>query len=124
MRFGKWLLKVVISYAIFITIGLLLSFIPARQLALSEEMFFNLRMFFMLLGPIYLTVTVKIILTFLAASKGQEEDTAQTSRGILFAVTALLLFANLSNAETISDLSTGYIQGKGLRNLKKRNTIP
>ena len=31
----------------------------------------------------------------------------------------MLLFANLSNAETISDLTAGYIQGKGLRSLEK-----
>lgn len=29
IRFGKWLLKVVVSYAVFIVIGLLLSFVPA-----------------------------------------------------------------------------------------------
>ena len=75
-RFGKWLLKTVISYAVFITIGLLLSLVPARQLGLSEESFFNLRIFFMLFGPIYLTVIGQIILTFLAASKGQEKDAA------------------------------------------------
>ena len=118
-RSGKWLLKVVISYAVFIVIGLLLSLVPASRLGLSEEMFLNLRMFFMLFGPIYLTLIVKIILTFLSAIKGQTKDIAEKSRGILFAVTALLLFANLSNAETISDLTAGYIQGKGLRNLEK-----
>ena len=119
IRFGKWLLKVVVSYAVFIVIGLLLSFVPAGRLGLSEEMFLNLRMFFMLFGPIYLTLIVKIIFTFLAAAKGKEKDKTEKSRGILFAVTALLLFANLSNAQTVSDLTSGYIQGKGLRNLEK-----
>ncbi len=118
-RFGRWMLKVAVSYAIFIAVGLLLSLVPASRLGLSEEMFFNLRMFFMLFGPIYLTLIVKIILTFLAAAKGRVKDTAEKSRGILFAVTALLLFANLSNAQTVSDLTAGYIQGKGLRNLEK-----
>ena len=66
-RFGKWLRKVIVSYAVFIAIGLLLSLVSASRLGLSEEMFFNLRMFFMLLGPIYLTLIVKIILTFLSA---------------------------------------------------------
>ena len=50
MRFGKWLLKAIVSYAVFIAAGLLLSFVPARRLGLSEEMFLNLRMFFMLFG--------------------------------------------------------------------------
>ena len=119
VRFGKWLIKVVVSYAVFIGIGLLFSFVPARQVGMSEGMFLNLRMFFMLLGPIYLTLIVKIILLFLATIKGRTKDIAEKNRGILFAVTALLLFANLSNAETISDLTAGYIQGKGLRNLEK-----
>lgn len=119
MRFGKWLLKAIVSYAVFIAAGLLLSFVPARRLGLSEEMFLNLRMFFMLFGPIYLTLFVKIILTFIAAAKRREPDVSERSRGILFAVTALLLFANLSNAQTVSDLASGTIQGKGLRNLER-----
>ena len=113
------MLKVVASYTVFITVGLLLSFVPAGKLGLSEEVFFNLRMFFMLFGPVYLTLLVKIILTFLAAAKRQEQGAAEKSQGVLFAVTALLLFANLSTAETVSDFTDGYIQGKGLRNLEK-----
>lgn len=119
IRFGKWLLKVAASYVVFIVIGLLLSLVPASRLGLSEGMFFNLRMFLMLFGPIYITLIVKIIFTFLAAAKGKEKDTAEKSRGVLFAVTALLLFANLSNAHTVSDLTAGYVQGKGLRNLER-----
>ena len=118
-RFGQWLRKVIVSYAVFIAIGLLLSLVSASRLELSEEMFFNLRMFFMLLGPIYLTLIVKIILTFLSAIKEMTKDTAEKSRGVLFAVTALLLFVNLSNAHTVSDLTAGYLQSKGLRNLEK-----
>ena len=119
MRFGKWLLKAIVSYAVFIAAGLLLSFVPAGRLGLSEEMFLNLRMFFMLFGPVYLTLFAKIILTFIAAAKRREPDVSERSRGILFAVTALLLFANLSNAQTVSDLASGTIQGKGLRNLER-----
>ena len=37
----------------------------------------------------------------------------------MFSITALLLFANLSSARTISDLTAGHLQGKGLRNLEK-----
>ena len=119
IRLGKWLWKVMASYAVFIAVGLLLALVPASQIGLSEEMFLDLRMFFMMFGPIYLTLIVKIILTFLSAIKGRTKDIAEKNRGILFAVTALLLFANLSNAETISDLTAGYIQGKGLRSLEK-----
>ena len=119
VRFGKWLLKVIVSYAVFISIGLLLSLVPARRIGLSEGMFLNLRMFLMLFGPLYLTLIVKIVLAFLTAIKGKTKDIAEKSRGVLFAVTALLLFANLSNAQTVSDFAAGYIQSKGLRNLEK-----
>lgn len=124
IRFGKWLLKVAVSYAVFIAIGLLFSLVPASRLGLTEEMFLNLRMFFMLFGPIYLTLISKIILIILAAAKGTTKDTAEKNQGVLFAIAALLLFANLSNAETVSDLASGYIQGKGLRNLKKSKRYP
>ena len=72
--FGKWLLKITEFYAVFIIIGMPLSLVPAGWLGLSEEMFFNLRMFFMLFGPIYLTLIVKIILTVLTAIKGQTNE--------------------------------------------------
>ena len=117
--FGKWLLKITEFYAVFIIIGMPLSLVPAGWLGLSEEMFFNLRMFFMLLGPVYLTLIVKIMLTLLAAVKGRTKDVARETRGVLFIVTTLLLFANLSSAGTISDLTAGHIQGKGLRVLEK-----
>ena len=119
VRFGKWLLKAIVSYAVFIAAGLLLSFVPARRLGLSEEMFLNLRMFFMLFGPVYLTLFAKIILTFIAAAKRREPDVSERSRGILFAVTALLLFANLSNAQTVADLSSGLIESEGLKSLNR-----
>ena len=73
----------------------------------------------MLLGPVYLTLIVKIMLTLLAAVKGRTKDVARETRGVLFIVTTLLLFANLSSAGTISDLTAGHIQGKGLRVLEK-----
>ena len=74
VRFGKWLVKVAASYAAFIVIGMLLSLVPAGRLGLSEEQFFNFRMFFMLLGPIYLTLIVKIILTIIAAAKRRSKS--------------------------------------------------
>ena len=119
IRFGKWLIKVGISYAVFIGIGWLLGRIPAGRFGLSEEIFLNLRMFFMLLGPIYLTLIVKIVLTILAAIRHKEKDTAGQNRGVLQAITAILLLANLPNAQTVADLSSGLIEGKGLRSLNR-----
>ena len=60
----------------------------------------------MLFGPIYLTLIVKIILTFIADTRGKAKDTSEENRGILFAFTALLLFANLSDAESVSKTVT------------------
>ena len=119
IRFEKWILKVVISYAVFIGIGWLLGRIPAERIGLSEDMFFDLRMFFMLFGPIYLTLIVKIVLTILAVIKHKEKDTAEQNRGVLLAVTAILMLANLSNAQTAADLSSGLIESKGLKSLNR-----
>ena len=119
VRFVKWLIKVVISYAVFIGIGWLLGRIPAERIGLSEDMFFDLRMFFMLFGPIYLSLIVKIVLTILAAIKHKENDTAEQNRGVLLAVTAILMLANLSNAQTAADLSSGLIESKGLKSLNR-----
>ena len=119
VRFVKWLIKVVISYAVFIGTGWLLGRIPAQKIGLSEDMFFDLRMFFMLFGPIYLSLIVKIVLTILAAIKHKEKDTAEQNRGVLLAVTAILMPANLSNAQTAADLSSGLIESKGLKSLNR-----
>ena len=119
IQWGKWALKSAVSYAVFILMGLLLSFVPAGQIGLSEEQFFHLRMFLMLLGPIYLTLITKIILTFISAAKKQTKSSAGYRQGILFVVTALLLFADLSDGQTVSDFTDGYIHSKGLRNLQK-----
>lgn len=117
--FGKWLLKITESYAVFIIIGMPLSLVPAGWLGLSEEMFFNLRMFFMLLGPVYLTLIVKIMLTIIAAAKRRSKDVSEKAHGALFIVTGFLLLANLLGADTISDFADGYIQGKGMRVLEE-----
>lgn len=119
IRFEKWILKVVISYAVFIGIGWLLGRIPAEKIGLSEDMFFDLRIFFMLFGPIYLTLIVKIVLTILAVIKHKEKDTAEQNRGVLLAFTAILMLANLSNAQTMADLSSGLIESKGLKSLNR-----
>lgn len=51
IRFEKWIPKVIISYAVFIGIGWLLGRIPAEKIGLSEDMFFDLRMFLCCLAP-------------------------------------------------------------------------
>lgn len=51
IRFEKWILKVIISYAVFIGIGWLLGRIPAEKIGLSEDMFFDLWMFLCCLAP-------------------------------------------------------------------------
>lgn len=124
-RLGKWLCKALGSYAAFIALGMLLSRIPAEQIGLHEPMFTNLRMCFMLFGPIYLTLIAKILLAFIASARGQVRDVAEDGRGILFTLTALLLLVNLSQAQTVSDLASGHVQGKGLRTLQNsRNVSP
>ena len=120
----KWLGKTAGTYAVFIAVGGLLSLIPASRINLSEETFFSLRMFLVLFGPIYLTLIAKIILTLLSIKNGQTKDIAENSQGVLFAVTSLLMFVNLSNAETITDLTDSYIQNKGLQHLKTSKQYP
>ena len=56
-------------------------------------------------------------MTILAAIKHKEKDTAEQNRGVLLAVTAILMPANLSNAQTAADLSSGLIESKGLKSL-------
>lgn len=73
----------------------------------------------MLFGPIYLSLIVKIVLTILAAIKHKGNDTAEQNRGVLLAVTAILMLANLSNAQTAADLSSGLIESKGLKSLNR-----
>ena len=55
----------------------------------------------------------------LAAIKHKEKDTAEQNRGVLLAVTAILMLANLSNAQTAADLSSGLIESKGLKSLNR-----
>ncbi|HIS69234.1 MAG TPA: hypothetical protein IAA58_07745 [Candidatus Gallacutalibacter stercoravium] len=80
-RLGKRLLKVLAFYAVFLLLGLLLSFIPARQLGLLEESYFNLKIFFILLGPIYSILIAKIVLTFIGVSHLRNADNTQTISG-------------------------------------------
>lgn len=68
----------------------------------------------MLFGPIYLTLIVKIVLTILAVIKHKEKDTAEQNRGVLLAFTAILMLANLSNAQTMADLSSGLIESRSI----------
>ncbi len=113
-RLGKWLLKVGVTYAVFAIAGLGFSLIPARSLGLSEQQYFRLRMFFILLGPVCLTLLIRIILTLTGIRRG---NAAVNSQGPLLALSSLLLFFNLSHAQSVSDLTTGLFQAKGLDQL-------
>ena len=118
-RLGKWLGKAAVSYALCIAIGHLLSRVPAGRLGLSAASFFHLRMCLMLLGPIYLALIARIVRTILSPARPPQSGKAEPGRGILLAVTALMLFADLSTAQTLSDWSAGAIQGRGLRHLAR-----
>ena len=124
MRFGKWLLKAIVSYAVFIAAGLLLSFVPARRLGLSEEMFLNLRMFFMLFGPIYLTLFVKIILTFIAAAKRREPDVSREARESCSLSPPCCCLPICPTHKRFPTLRPELSKAKGCGTWKEANSIP
>lgn len=118
-RFGKWIIKVLVSYGFFIAIGMLLGMIPAESIGLSEKMFLNLRMFFMLLGPIYLTLIVKIVLTFMNKSRNQNQAMSERGFRTATAVMNILIFFNLTNGKILTDGAEAWVQSKGLRTIEK-----
>lgn len=123
-RFARWAAKVIVSYAAFFVIGTLLSLVPAGWLGLSETAFFSLRMAIMLLGPVYLTLIIRIGMAFAQMGRGGGKVPAKTGRGAMFAPAALLVLANLSDARTVSDLVDGAVCGRGLRNLRGGRRYP
>ncbi len=72
-RFGKQLMGMIFLYVIFILIGILLAHAPVQKLGLSENVFLNLRMFFIFLGPVYLMVFCKIIGIIKQQTKGERD---------------------------------------------------
>ena len=113
VRFVKWLIKVVISYACLSGSAGFSGGSPLKELAFPRICFSICGCFSCCLARIYLSLIVKIVLTILAAIKHKENDTAEQNRGVLLAVTAILMLANLSNAQTAADLSSDSSKAKG-----------
>ena len=93
-------------------------------MGLTWERHNDLCMLVMLLGPIYTTIIAKIILLFVNRHMIAESDEAETGRGISMAIAGILLMADLADSRTIGDLASGYVQGKGLDNLRKSRRYP
>ena len=125
-RFGKWFVKVVAIYAVFIAVGMLLFRIPAYSVGLSEKIWTDIRMFFMLFGPIYLTLIFKSILVIICAVKSRhnaadnkggkpgEKEAADRGRDAALIVAGILLFVDLLSMQSAADLTVNYSAGKGL----------
>ena len=74
-RFAKWLAKAAAAYLFFFLTGLLMGLVPAGSLGLSGPAFFSLRMCWMLLGPVYVTLVARLILAFLPAACTRTNET-------------------------------------------------
>ena len=120
----RWLLKAAASYIIFFLISLLLRQVSPDAMGLTWEKHNDLCMLVMLLGPIYTTIIAKIILLFVNRHMITESDKAETGRGISMAIAGILLMADLAASRTIGDQASGYVQGKGLDNLRKSRRYP
>ena len=116
-RFAKWLAKAAAAYLFFFLTGLLMGLVPAGSLGLSGPAFFSLRMCWMLLGPVYVTLVARLILAFLPAARKPGPDSAEKGTKLVLAVAALLLLADLSGADTLPDLAGNSVQARGLHNL-------
>ena len=97
VRFVTWLIKVVISYAVFIGSAGFSGGSPLKELAFRGYVFRSADVYHAVWPHLSLSDR-KIVLTILAAIKHKENDTAEQNRGVLLAVTAILMLANLSNA--------------------------
>ncbi len=116
-RFAKWLAKAAAAYLFFFLTGLLMGLVPAGSLGLSGPAFFSLRMCWMLLGPVYVTLAARLILAFLPAAQKPGPGAAEKGTRLMLAVAALLLLADLSGADTLPDLAGNSVQARGLHNL-------
>lgn len=116
-RFAKWLAKAAAAYLFFFLTGLLMGLVPAGSLGLSGPAFFSLRMCWMLLGPVYVTLVARLILAFLPAARKPGPGAAEKGTRLMLAVAALLLLADLSGADTLPDLAGNSVQARGLHNL-------
>ena len=102
-RFVKWLAKAAAAYLFFFLTGLLMGLVPAGSLGLSGPAFFSLRMCWMLLGPVYVTLVSRLILAFLPAARKPGPGTAEKGTRLMLAVvialSQLLLCSSLAGRE-------------------------
>ena len=117
---GNGLLKVVASYAVFIAIGLLLSLVPAGELGLSEDSVFQPSDVFYAVRPnlSHLNRQNRFDLSGCRKRDRQRISRRKTTAFCLPSQPCCYL-PTYPTRETVSDLTAGYIQGKGLRNLEK-----
>ena len=85
-RFAKWLAKAAAAYLFFFLTGLLMGLVPAGSLGLSGPAFFSLRMCWMLLGPVYVTLAARLILAFLPAAQKPGPGAAEKGTRLMLAV--------------------------------------
>ncbi len=106
--FKKRMIKVIVCYAIFIFIGQLMSLFPQSALPI----FYDLRMFFMIFGPIYFMLILRIIHTFQNQKKEQ-------GRTLLFTLLSFLFMHHSDH-----DLTETVLINKGLRQIHNGKTSP
>ena len=108
-RFKNWLIKVIIYYIVFIVIGYFMSLLPQS----SQPIYYNLRMFFMVLGPLYLMLIIQIIKTF----RKQDEHTVEKGSHLLLTAISFLFMGRLLDFQKPYDLVEANLVNKGLRHM-------
>lgn len=108
-RFKNWLIKVIIYYIVFIVIGYFMSLLPQS----SQPIYYNLRMFFMVLGPLYLMLIIQIIKTF----RKQDEHTVEKGSHLLLTAISFLFMGRLLDFQKPYDLVEADLVNKGFRHM-------
>lgn len=108
-RFKNWLIKVIIYYIVFIVIGYFMSLLPQS----SQPIYYNLRMFFMVLGPLYLMLIIQIIKTF----RKQDEHTVEKGSHLLLTAISFLFMGRLLDFQKPYDLVEANLVNKGFRHM-------
>ena len=108
-RFKNWLIKVIIYYIVFIVIGYFMSLLPQS----SQPIYYNLRMFFIVLGPLYLMLIIQIIKTF----RKQDEHTVEKGSHLLLTAISFLFMGRLLDFQKPYDLVEANLVNKGLRHM-------
>lgn len=108
-RFKNWLIKVIIYYIVFIVIGYFMSLLPQS----SQPIYYNRRMFFMVLGPLYLMLIIQIIKTF----RKQDEHTVEKGSHLLLTAISFLFMGRLLDFQKPYDLVEANLVNKGFRHM-------